>query len=319
MKKFLLFCIINTTLSVSVATEYLYDGVYHCHHHIYGAGGSEISDAEKAQYFLPEDNKSSIITIKDHVMTFTGFSTDITGETAHPRVRASKRTFSSYGGSTTINFAKGDLLYSSKDLVQVFFPQIYEFQISFLLDSYRITYAFSDCDKEGGNQYYIDDSPAIHPEEPSRQKSAGSAEYEAAQKIERQDKRQYISLLQKSANSGYVDAMLDLGFYYEYQQNYQKAHEWYRKARGNGSHEATFRLARAYHFGKGVPRNWDTAAKLYLKSGALGKVSLGNYFIEERDYYAAYEMFRQGCELNDLSSCGRLEELEESGFVRRLH
>lgn len=321
MNKQLMMILTSLALSFAAASTsyYPYDGIYHCASNIYGAGGNSVTQEEKARYLLPEevDTFDTVdIIIKDHVMTFGGFKDHFTGGTAVPRVRASQRVFRSKGGAITSNLQKGDLLYASDEMVQIFFPRTYKFEITFLLETYRITYLFDNCEKKGGNELYID------PEEPTQiiertdsRNIGGKVEYELALEAEgKRDNRKYIDLLLKSADLGYTDAMVALGFAHEMNRNYGKAYSWYRKAIQKGSKKAAYHLAEAYRYGVGVEENWEIAERLYHQAGPYGKSALGDHYKRNRDLYTAYELYKQGCNLKDIISCGKLEEMDESGF-----
>ena len=78
----------------------------------------------------------------------------------------------------------------------------------------------------------------------------------------------------KSAEHGYLNAELNLGFAYSngqgVPQNYAKADYWYKKAAEHGNALGEDGLGNAYYYGKGVPQSYAKADYWYKKSAALG-------------------------------------------------
>lgn len=78
-----------------------------------------------------------------------------------------------------------------------------------------------------------------------------------------QDAAQKVQLFQQAANLGHLDAMLHLGFAYEYgngiSKNAYEAVKWFRKAAEQGNAGAQDRMAYCYDKGFGVERDLDKA------------------------------------------------------------
>lgn len=78
-----------------------------------------------------------------------------------------------------------------------------------------------------------------------------------------QDAAQKVQLFQQAANLGHLDAMLHLGFAYEYgngiSKNAYEAAKWFRKAAEQGNAGAQDRMAYYYDKGFGVERDLDKA------------------------------------------------------------
>ena len=78
-----------------------------------------------------------------------------------------------------------------------------------------------------------------------------------------QDAAQQVQLFQQAANLGHLDAMLHLGFAYEYgngiSKNAYEAAKWFRKAAEQGNAGAQDRMAYCYDKGFGVEHDLDKA------------------------------------------------------------
>ena len=83
-----------------------------------------------------------------------------------------------------------------------------------------------------------------------------------------------IDSLLKKANNEDARAQNQLGYRYDYgkgvPQDYEEAAKWYRKAAENGSASAQFNLGLYYQKGKGVPQDIEEAVKWYRKSAEQG-------------------------------------------------
>lgn len=94
-----------------------------------------------------------------------------------------------------------------------------------------------------------------------------------------EDRKMAIECLEKVAESGDVDAMIDLGdyLYNEYafdedDKDCKRALEWYRKAAKTNNDVAFMRIARCYRWGNGVAENEREAFKWYSKAAEQGNI-----------------------------------------------
>lgn len=278
MNKQLMMILTSLALSFAAAStsDYPYDGIYYC---TYESSGSNVNPSARNSFpsLREKINKNNPlkITIENKKITFYGFQEIIAGDTAIPRIRDSQRYFRVSGNAVLANFKKGDLLYKSDGFVQIFYPRSYEFKLIFLSEKAFVTHSISNCTKEGGNNFYNDpEKPTQIIERTDSRNIGGKVEYELALEAEgKRDNRKYIDLLLKSADLGYTDAMVALGFAHEMNRNYGKAYSWYRKAIQKGSKKAAYHLAEAYRYGVGVEENWEIAERLYHQSWTIWKIS----------------------------------------------
>ena len=127
--------------------------------------------------------------------------------------------------------------------------------------------------------------------------------WEQAHEFEEIDTEKYLQLLKESAALGNVDAMFDIGYYYDDAENnkdiakswyenaakngfvpafimlglicyeeedYQCAAKYYRKAADAGDNDGMCYLAQCYENGEGVDRDWNKAYDLYWKAAKAG-------------------------------------------------
>ncbi len=87
----------------------------------------------------------------------------------------------------------------------------------------------------------------------------------------KQDGAKALEILQDIADTGEVEAMLEIGYIYLYGRGMNvdeaKALEWFRKAADLGNTEAMMKLGNAYAVGLGVPQD-EAAAKQWWKKAA---------------------------------------------------
>lgn len=90
-----------------------------------------------------------------------------------------------------------------------------------------------------------------------------------------------LEALQQSAETGSPDAMVMLGYRYQYgqaaPQDYQKARQWYERAAAAGSATGMASLGYLYGFGQGVPADAQKARQWYDKAIAAGNVEAMAY------------------------------------------
>lgn len=137
----------------------------------------------------------------------------------------------------------------------------------------------------------------------------------------KQDYQQAAYWYRKSADQGYADAQLNLGYLYGkglgVEQNYQQAAYWYRKAADQGEAYAQSNLGYLYEKGLGVDQSDQQAVYWYRKAADQGVVSvmfcLGRvYDIGKgiaQDYDQAVYWYRKAADqgdpegMNGLGSC----------------
>lgn len=77
-----------------------------------------------------------------------------------------------------------------------------------------------------------------------------------------------------AAGNGFAEAQFKLGYFYEYgrgvEKNYETAAAWYNRAAEQGHPSAQYQLAKLYQHGLGVPCDLYTAERLYRSSIAGG-------------------------------------------------
>lgn len=79
----------------------------------------------------------------------------------------------------------------------------------------------------------------------------------------------------KAAEQGVAEAQFILGLDYKrgeggVKKDFAKGVEWYRKAAEQGHMYALYNLAVSYEYGEGVPKDKETAIKLYQKAAEQG-------------------------------------------------
>lgn len=108
----------------------------------------------------------------------------------------------------------------------------------------------------------------------------------------------------KAANEENVEAMNNLGWYYEQKENYAQAFLWYQKSAENGNEDGMFELGCAYDFGRGVLQNKRKAFELYKKAAEKGHNQAMGYLGyayrhgegTEQNYQLAMEWYTKAAE-----------------------
>ena len=91
------------------------------------------------------------------------------------------------------------------------------------------------------------------------------------------NKENAVFWYKKAANSGSVRACYNLGLIYELEENYIEARDWYKRAGENDDYKSIKKLADYYYYGYGCDVDYDKARALYEKGAALDN----NFYIEE--------------------------------------
>ena len=93
-----------------------------------------------------------------------------------------------------------------------------------------------------------------------------------------------ISLYRKAAELGHVGSQVKLGLCYFNGKgiplNYEEAAKWFRAAAKQGHAEAQYRLGECYYGGQGVPLNYEEAAKWFRAAAKQGHVAAQNRLAE---------------------------------------
>ena len=125
----------------------------------------------------------------------------------------------------------------------------------------------------------------------------------AAQPALAQTDKEHEVLLEK-AESGNVEAQLELADIYDAGREYSTALSWFRKAADNGDAYARLLLGKHYAEGKGIEKNTDEALEWYRKSADQGYVLaqfyLGEAYVEKQNYQEAYFWYRRAAAVIDV-------------------
>jgi TPR repeat protein len=120
----------------------------------------------------------------------------------------------------------------------------------------------------------------------------------------RQDDKQAVFWLQKSADQGNIIAEVELGVVFDKMQDYAQALIWYRKAAEQGNARAEYNLGLAYQNGESVPKDMVQAIAWYRKAADQGDVvaqtNLGAMYEHgvgvPQDYLQAADWYRKAAE-----------------------
>lgn len=142
------------------------------------------------------------------------------------------------------------------------------------------------------------------------------------------DDQQALHYFKLSANSGYSDAMVMMGNFYEIgmvglTQDYNHALYWYQKGMDDGNDCAITLLASKYENGHGVAQDFEKSLEL-LKKSALGgneysMHKIGEMFCYakkgvEKDYEQAFYWFGKAAEQNYAEAQNRLGSMFHNGI-----
>lgn len=103
----------------------------------------------------------------------------------------------------------------------------------------------------------------------------GDGDQEAVQPQQNETQEAFMQRMYKQAESGDVDALMNLGYMNLYglngvEINYRKAFEYYNLAAQSGDDVAVNNLGSLYYSGVGVRKDIDRAAELFAKASDLG-------------------------------------------------
>jgi uncharacterized protein len=114
-----------------------------------------------------------------------------------------------------------------------------------------------------------------------------------------------LQLLRKSANDGYVGAMLTLGFLFEgdvyVRRDYKEVFHWFSLAADKGDREAELHVGGCYLQGLGTAQDYSMAAKYYRRSADqtnylamknLGYLLMNGYGVEKNEEAAKYWLLK---------------------------
>ncbi|MBE6297706.1 MAG: hypothetical protein E7088_04315 [Bacteroidales bacterium] len=136
-----------------------------------------------------------------------------------------------------------------------------------------------DTDLAEAHKYFLESAKANNPE---AQYVVYTLYYEGLG-VEA-DTTKAIRWLERAANSGIDDAMIELGDYYTEISEYSDAFEWYTMADSAGIPLAKYKLGLCYYYGYYVEMNNYLAIDLFREASRLG-VGEGAYMVGECYYY----------------------------------
>lgn len=161
-------------------------------------------------------------------------------------------------------------------------------------------------------------------------KGHAEAEYYIAKlyngKLEVNDKK-YLKWLEKSAENGYADAQLKLGYAHG-KGNHglvideKEAFKWYMLSAEQGNEVALYNVGVYYYYGYGVDIDYDEAFNWYSESAKLGytkaEFQVGYMYHTgkgvEQDYFAAKTWYEKAAEKNHKVALYNLGVLYENGY-----
>jgi TPR repeat protein len=139
----------------------------------------------------------------------------------------------------------------------------------------------------------------------------------------RSSDREAVRLMTRSAEAGFVTAMVALAELHELGQaglavDLPKSVLWQQRAAEAGSVEAQVELATAYYLGRGVAHDATQAARWYrlaAQGGDVGAMYLYASMLEagdgvERDLIEARNWYATAARLGDRAAPGKVQELE---------
>ncbi|MBU2938561.1 SEL1-like repeat protein [Lacinutrix sp. C3R15] len=130
-----------------------------------------------------------------------------------------------------------------------------------------------------------------------------------------------VKYYRKAAELGHVNSMTNLGSKYRAGEGVTKNIEtciyWYEKALENGSPEAMVKLGSMYIKGEEIEQD-ITLGLSYYEMGLAYKTSLygdiGNYYFNNFNRQKAYEYYKLGADLNDVTSMSNLGLCYDGGY-----
>lgn len=164
-----------------------------------------------------------------------------------------------------------------------------------------------DTDLSEAHKYFLQSAKGDHPE---AQYIVYTLFYEGLG-VEA-DTTKAIRWLERAANSGVEDAMIELGDYYVEISEYSDAFEWYTNADSAGIPIAKYKLGLCYYYGYYVEMNNYLAIDLFRKAYNLG-VAEGAYMVGEC-YYFGY-----GVEENESIAVTWYKKSAELGYEKAMH
>lgn len=141
----------------------------------------------------------------------------------------------------------------------------------------------------------------------------------------KQDYQQAAYWYRKSADQGFADAQVNLGYLYNYglgvAQSNQQAVYWYRRAADQGNEMAQTNLAHMYYYGKGVDEDYVQAAYWYRKAADQGysaaQREIGNCYYSgkgvSQDYKQAAYWYEKAAVQGDVDAQSDLARMYHFG------
>ncbi len=124
-----------------------------------------------------------------------------------------------------------------------------------------------------------------------------------------QDDAQALEWYIKAAEKKHAGAMLQMGSYYYYSNEYEKGLHWLQQAAEQDVADANIFLGKMYKGGKGVKKDFDQALNYYLKANELDSIfseylisyinETGIMYYQGKDYEKAFEWFQKAADRGD--------------------
>lgn len=123
------------------------------------------------------------------------------------------------------------------------------------------------------------------------------------------NKEMAVKYYKMSAQSGYVQAAVNLGHLY-FKDDYAEAVKWYRKAAEQGYADAQNYLGKMYYNGQGTTQDYTEAVKWYRKAAEQGHADAQNSLAHmyyngngvEQNYEEALKWHKKAADLGDINS-----------------
>jgi len=171
----------------------------------------------------------------------------------------------------------------------------------------------------------ISATPTPQPTTPSPTPSAAESLAQAKSYLDAKDFAKALPLLQKAADAGDTDAMLNLGWLYANGngggQDFGKSREWYQKAADAGNTDAMLNLGWLYANGYGGFTDFDKAREWYQKAADAGNtdamLNLGELYANGdgggQDFGKAREWYQKAADAGNTDAMLNLGGLYEVG------
>ena len=131
-----------------------------------------------------------------------------------------------------------------------------------------------------------------------------------------------VATLTNQAESGDVNAQMQLADYYRNQQNYTNGFYWTQKLANQGDAQAQFNLGYMYNKGKDVRQDYSQAFNWFQKSAnqdyAEAQYNLGLMYANgqgvRQNKVTLKELFGKACENGNQLGCDKYRILNQQGY-----